>query len=132
MTIDSDLHTLATSKNFAALSTLAADGQPRTHVMWIDADDEHVVFNTDIGRAKYRDVKRDERVTVAVIDQTNPYRYVEARGRVVATIEGDAAADHINALSQRYLGTDYAGDTTTRVIVKILPDAIHKNGFAPH
>lgn len=129
MSIDPDLHALATAKNFAALSTLAADGQPRTHVMWIDADDEHVVFNTDVSRAKYRDVQRDARVTVAVIDQSNPYRYVEARGRVVETIEGDAAADHINSLSQRYLGTDYAGDTTTRVIVKILPDNVHKNGF---
>ena len=129
MSIDADLHALATTTNFAALSTLAADGQPRTHVMWIDADDEHVIFNTDMSRAKFADVERDPRVTVTVIDQANPYRYVEARGRVVATISGDEAAAHINALSQRYMGREYPADTTSRVIVKIAPDKLHKNGF---
>jgi len=129
VTIDSDLHALATAKNFAALSTLAADGQPRTHVMWIDADDEHVIFNTDLGRAKFKDVERDARVTVTVIDQANPYRYVEVRGKVTETVRGDAAAAHIDALSQRYVGTDYAADKTARVIVKIAPERLHKNGF---
>lgn len=129
MTIDADLKALATSTNFAALSTLAADGHPRTHMMWIDADDEHVIFNTDLGRAKYHDVERDPRVTVTVIDQSNPYRYIEARGRVVETITGDAAAAHINALSQRYSGKDYWADTTSRVIVKVAPEKLHKNGF---
>lgn len=129
MSIDTDLKALATGKNFAALTTLAADGQPRTHVMWIDADDDHVVFNTTLGRAKFKDVQRDPRVTVTVIDQTNPYRYIEARGRVVDTVSGEAAATHINDLSQRYTGTDYAADTSERVIVKVAPTRLHKNGF---
>ncbi len=129
MSIDPDLQALATTTNFAALSTLAADGQPRTHMMWIDADDEHVIFNTDLARAKFADIERDPRVTVTVIDQANPYRYVEARGRVVAAVTGDEAAAHINALSQRYMAKDYWGDTSGRVIVKIAPAKLHKNGF---
>lgn len=130
MTIDADLKNLATGKNFAALSTLGADGHPRTHVMWIDADDEHVMFNTEVHRAKFKDVERDARVTVTVIDQANPYRYVEARGRVVATLTGDEARAHIDALSQRYTGKPYQGAIQSeRVIVKIAPERIHKNGF---
>lgn len=130
MSIDADLKALATGKNFAALSTLAADGQPRTHVMWIDADDEHVLFNTELHRAKFHDVERDGRVTVAVIDQSNPYRYVEARGRVVDTVTGDEARAHIDALSQKYTGQPYQGTIqSARVIVKIAPERVHKNGF---
>jgi PPOX class probable F420-dependent enzyme len=129
--MDNDLQTLATGKNFAALTTLAADGQPRTHIMWVDADDEHLLINTEIHRAKFKDVERDPRVTVTVIDATNPYQYVEARGKVVGTITGPEARAHIDALSQRYTGAaDYQGTIQSeRVIVKIAPDKLHKNNL---
>ena len=91
MTIDSDLKALATAKNFAALTTLASDGQPSTQLMWVDADDDHVVFNTETGRQKFRNVQRDPRVAITVFDAANPYRYVEARGHVVDTVTGDEA-----------------------------------------
>lgn len=131
MTIDADLKTLATGKNFAALSTLSADGQPRTHVMWIDADDDHLLFNTEVHRAKFADVERDPRVTIAVIDAENPYRYVEARGTVVGTVTGPEAKAHIDACAKRYMGADeYPMQIESeRVIVKVAPDRIHKNGF---
>lgn len=130
MTIDSDLKTLATAKNFAALSTLSASGQPRTHVMWIDADDEHLLINTEAHRAKFRDMERDPRVTVTVINAENAYQYVEARGRVVDVVRGDAANAHIDAVSQRYTGQDYQGAVQSeRVVVKIAPERIHKNNL---
>jgi PPOX class probable F420-dependent enzyme len=130
MSIDADLQSLATGKNFAALSTLAADGQPRTHIMWIDADDEHLVFNTEVHRSKFKDVSRDPRATITVFNAANPYQYVEARGRVVTTVTGDEARAHIDALSQRYTGGEYAGTIDSeRVIVKFAPEKLHKNGF---
>jgi PPOX class probable F420-dependent enzyme len=129
--MDNDLQTFATGKNFAALTTLAADGQPRTHIMWVDADDEHLLINTEVHRAKFKDVERDPRVTVTVINAKNPYQYVEARGRVVGTITGPEAKAHIDALSQRYTGSDtYQGAIQSeRVIVKIAPDKLHKNNL---
>ncbi|MBK5223767.1 MAG: PPOX class F420-dependent oxidoreductase [Acidimicrobiia bacterium] len=130
MTIDSDLKALATAKNFAALSTISADGQPRTHVMWVDADDEHLLINTEAHRAKFRDMERDPRVTVTVINAENAYQYVEARGRVVEVVRGDAAKAHADALSQRYTGNDYQGTIQSeRVVVKIAPEKIHKNNL---
>lgn len=130
MSIDPDLSTLATGKNFAALSTIAPDGQPRTHMMWIDADDEHLLFNTEIHRAKFKDVERDPRVTVTVINVENPYQYVEARGRVVEMVTGPAARSHIDDLAQRYMGQDYPVEIQSeRVLVKVAPDKIHKNGL---
>ncbi len=128
--MDSDLHSLATGKNFAALTTLSASGQPRTHVMWIDADDDHLLINTEVHRAKFKDIERDPRVTVTVINQDNPYQYVEARGRVVDTVRGDDAKAHIDEVSRRYTGQDYQGTVQSeRAIVKITPERLHKNNL---
>lgn len=128
--MDSDLHSLATGKNFAALTTLSASGQPRTHVMWIDADDDHLLINTEVHRAKFKDIERDPRVTVTVINQDNPYQYVEARGRVVDTVRGDDAKAHIDEVSRRYTGQDYQGTVQSeRAVVKIAPERLHKNNL---
>jgi PPOX class probable F420-dependent enzyme len=131
MTIDADLHALATAKNFAALTTLMPDGQPQTQIMWVHADDDHVLINTEAGRQKFRNVERDPRVTVTVFDGANPYRYVEARGRVVETEGGDAARADIDDLAQKYLGTPYQATIGPkgRVILRIEVDRIHKNGY---
>jgi PPOX class probable F420-dependent enzyme len=129
MTLDTDLKTLATAKNFAALTTLMPDGQPQTQLMWIHADDEHVLINTEIGRQKFRNVERDPRVTVTVFSADNPYVYVEARGRVAETVGGDEARADIDDLSQKYTGGPYAMPIATeRVILKIAVDKVHKNG----
>ena len=129
MTIDADLKAFATDKFYAALTTLGADGQPSTQLMWVDADDDHVIINTETGRQKFRNIGRDPRVAITVFDAANPYRYVEARGKVVETVGGDEARAHIDALSQKYLDHDYGNPIQTeRVIVKIAVDRVHKNG----
>ena len=128
MALDPDLKALASEKNFATLTTLMPDGQPQTQVMWIGADDDHLLINTEVHRAKYENAARDPRVTVTVWDAANPYRYVEARGRVVAEGRGDAARTHIDELSQKYSGTDYpAAITSERVILKVAPERVNKH-----
>ncbi|HEX2576557.1 MAG TPA: PPOX class F420-dependent oxidoreductase [Aquihabitans sp.] len=129
MPIDADLKALATAKNFAALTTLMPDGQPQTQLMWVHADDDHVLINTETGRQKFRNVQRDPRVTVAVFSSENPYQYVEARGRVVETEAGPAARADIDDLSQKYNGTPYGNPIQTeRVILRIEVDRVHKMG----
>jgi PPOX class probable F420-dependent enzyme len=129
--MDNDLKTLATGKNFAALTTLAADGQPRTHIMWVDADDEHLLINTEVHRSKFKDIERDPRVTVTVVNAENPYQYVEARGKVVGTTTGPDAKAHIDRLAKKYTDADtYPGEIQSeRVIVTIAPERIHKNNL---
>jgi len=130
MPIDADLKDFATGKNFAALTTMGADGQPSTHMMWVDADDDHLVINTEVHRQKFKNMTRDPRVTVTVIDVENPYRYIEARGHVVGTVGGDEARAHIDEVSQRYLGSDYGAEIVSeRVKVLIDVDHVHRNGF---
>lgn len=120
--LDPQIRDFAREKNFAALTVLLPSGHPMTHVMWVDADDEHVLINSELGRTKVDAVERDPRVTVTIWDRENPYRYAEVRGRVVATTTGDEAAAHIDALSEKYTGGPYAsGPTDRRVILRIEP-----------
>ncbi|MEZ5242755.1 MAG: PPOX class F420-dependent oxidoreductase [Microthrixaceae bacterium] len=130
MALDPDLKDLAQARNFAALTTLMPDGHPQTQIMWVGADDEHVIINTQLDRQKYRNVLADPRVTVTVFDADNPYRYVEARGRVARTQDGAAAAASIDELSRKYTGGDYGmGPTDSRVILFIDVERVHKNGY---
>jgi PPOX class probable F420-dependent enzyme len=111
--------------NYAALTTLFEDGTPQTQLMWVGADDDHVLINTEIHRAKYRNVQGDPRVTVTVWDADDPYSYVEVRGTVVDEVGGDAARAHIDELSRRFTGGDYANPIQSeRVVLKIAPERI--------
>ena len=130
MPLDEDVRHLATGTNFAALTTLLADGTLQTHVMWVDADDDHVLVNTEVPRAKYRNLRRDPRATVTIWERDDPYRFAEVRGRAVEFVTGPAARAHIDACSQRYFGRPYpAPITSERVIVRIEPQRIVRVGL---
>lgn len=121
--IDDEIKRLAQGKNYGTLTTLLPSGQPMTHVMWVDADDDYVLINTETHRQKYKNVTGDPRVAVAIIDHENPYHYAEVRGRVVGEVTGLAARTHIDELSEKYIGGPYGMPITSeRVILQIAPD----------
>lgn len=125
--LDPALRDLALGANFAVLSVILRSGRPMTHVMWVDADAEHVLVNTEVHRAKFRAVSRDPRVTVTIWDRDDPYTYAEVRGTVAETVRGPAARAHIDRLSQKYRGRDYdeARITSERVVLRIAPETVH-------
>ena len=131
MALDEDLRALATGRNFAALTTLFADGTPQTQVMWVDADADHILINTEVHRAKFRNVERDPRVTVTVWQADDPYRYIEVRGEVTGIVRGPAARAHIDACAQRYFGREYPAEqiTSERAILQVTPRRLHRNGI---
>jgi PPOX class probable F420-dependent enzyme len=115
---------LFTKRAFASLATLMPDGRPQVTPVWCDYDGEHVIFNSAKGRQKDKNVRRDPRVSLAVIDPENPYRYLEIRGRVVEITE-DGADAHIDKMAKKYLGVDkypYGQPGEVRVIYKIKPE----------
>jgi PPOX class probable F420-dependent enzyme len=126
--VDPRVRELARQANFAAFTVLLGLGTPMTHVMWVDADDDHVLINTEVHRAKFKAIERDPRVTVMIWERDDPYTYVEVRGRVVETVRGPEARAHIDALSQKYRGRDYdpAIIKSERVILRIAPDVQHE------
>jgi PPOX class probable F420-dependent enzyme len=113
---------LASGANFAVLTTLLADGTPQSHVMWVDTDGDHLLINTEAHRSKFRNLRRDGRATITLIDRDDPYSYVEVRGEVSEVVWGPEARAHIDQLSRKYFGRDYDNPITSeRVIVKIRP-----------
>ena len=121
--LDRTLRRLATEgKNYAAVSTLLPDGAPQTTPTWVDADDDHLLINTEVHRQKFRNVSRDPRVTVTIWNAEQPDEYRELRGEVTGTVRGPEARDHIDQLSQKYEGHDYAKPVRSeRVILKVAP-----------
>ncbi|MDT7553279.1 MAG: hypothetical protein QOI16_1815 [Pseudonocardiales bacterium] len=108
------------------LSTLMPDGSPHLTLTWVDTDGEHILINTVRGHQKVRNIERDPRVAVTVSDPDQPSRYFGVRGRVIGVTE-DGAAEHIETLSQRYLGRPYpwfGGRDQTRLLVTIEADRV--------
>jgi len=116
---------LIDGKNYAVLATINADGSPQTSVIWIGRDDDGVLFTTVAGRVKHRNVLRDPRVSITVIDSADPEYYVELRGRVSA-ITQDVGRQVDTRLSWKYDGRDPAPDRpgAVRIIVRIEVDRV--------
>lgn len=121
--LDPDVKALAEGPNFAVFTTLLPSGHPMSHVMWVHCDDDHILINTEVHRSKFKNVERDPRVTVTIIDRENPYRFAEVRGEVVENIRGPEARASIDELSLKYGGKPYPEEAiqTERVILKIAP-----------
>ena len=113
---------LARGQNFAALTTLLPGGHPQTQVMWVDANEQHLLINTEVHRQKFRNVERDPRVTVTIWDKEDPYRFVEVRGEVVEKVKPMEAREHIDELSHKYRGKPYQTPIRSqRVVLRIAP-----------
>jgi PPOX class probable F420-dependent enzyme len=108
------------------LSTLMPDGSPQMTQTWVDTDGRDVLINTVRGHQKVRNVERDPRVALNVADPDDPSRYFEVRGRVVEVTE-EGAREHIDVLSQRYIGGPYpwfGGRGQVRLLVRITPEKV--------
>jgi PPOX class probable F420-dependent enzyme len=92
-------------KSFGSFTTLMPDGSPQTTPVWVDLKDGDIWVNSALGRQKDKNVRRDARVAVTIIDADNPYRYVEVRGKVKEITQTGADA-HIDAMAKKYLGQD--------------------------
>jgi PPOX class probable F420-dependent enzyme len=112
--------------SFAFLGTLMKDGSPHVTPVWIDIVDNTILINTAEGRIKQKNVSRDPRVSISLIDEENPYSMVTIRGQVVEQTS-DGADEHIDKLAKKYLNADkYPGHSPNikRVILKIRPEKI--------
>jgi PPOX class probable F420-dependent enzyme len=121
---DDDLELLR-GRNYAQLVTLNPDGSPQVTVLWVDADEEHVLVNTAEGRTKDRNLRRDPRAAVSVVEDGDWYRWVSITGTVEERVTGPEAEAHIDRLSRRYDGEPWspvAGQV--RVLYRIRPGRV--------
>src|ERR671938_2168996 len=125
--MDPSIRKLFEGKNFVFVSTLMKDGYPHTTPTWVDIKNGNILINTAIGRIKQKNVSRDPRLSLAIVDQDNPYDMVTIRGKVIEQIKVDAAEKHIDKLAKKYLGKDEYPNRTAgekRVILKVKPEKV--------
>ena len=115
---------LLDGRNYAVLATVNPDGSPQTSVMWVGRDGTDLLFSTVAGRVKHRNMVRDPRVSVTVIDSADPENYVELRGRV--TITPDIGRQLDTRLSWKYDGKDPGEDQpgAVRVAVRVTVEKV--------
>jgi PPOX class probable F420-dependent enzyme len=112
------------------VTTLRPDGSPHTTVVWVDVDTDEVIFNTAVGRAKERYLRRDPRVSLIVVDPQNSYRWVSVSG--TAELSTDGADDEIDRLAKKYLGKDeypWRSADEQRINVRIRPEHVDVSGL---
>ena len=129
-TIPNKWHDLFEKKVFANLATLMPDGTPQVTPVWVDFDGEHVLVNTAVGRQKDKNLQREPRVSLSLLDPENPYRYLEVRGRVAERTQ-NGADEHINKMAKKYLGQDvypFRQPGEVRVLYKIKPERFSSMG----
>ena len=128
--LPADVLALLRRPSLCYLATSMPDGSPQVTQVWVDTDGEHVLVNSVQTHQKVRNVARDPRVAVAVSDPANPSRYFQVRGRVLS-VTTDGAVDHIEKLSQRYLGRPYpwfGGRDQVRVVITIQAERVSSMG----
>jgi len=100
------------------------DGSPQTSVIWVGRDGGDVLFSTVEGRKKHRNMVRDPRVSISVIDWADPENYIELRGRVSMTPDVGRRLD--TQLSWKYDGKDPGEDRpgAVRVVVRLVVEKV--------
>ena len=108
------------------IATLMSDGSPQLTQTWVTTDGEHIVINTPDWTQKTKNVARDARVAVNVVDPDDTRRYFAVRGRVISTTT-EGGAESIDEISQKYLGIPYpnfSGRAETRTLLTIAADSV--------
>lgn len=108
----------------ATLATVGPDGRPQVSEVWFLEDDGGVAISLNTARQKTKNLQRDPRCSVVLLDLANPYRYVEIRG------DAELAPDPDYGFADR-VGAKYSADLRQhdrpgeqRVVVRIKPARI--------
>ncbi|MBA2296663.1 MAG: PPOX class F420-dependent oxidoreductase [Actinobacteria bacterium] len=115
---------------FGVVTTLREDGSPHNTVVWVDVDDEAVIFNTAEGRAKPENLRRDGRAALTVVDPKDGHRWIAVSGPAELSHEGADA--QIDKLSEKYTGNpEYQSRRPgeQRVNVRISPEHVDSSGL---
>ena len=130
-TISPGFRKLLREPAFCQLATLMPDGSPQITQVWVETDGEHILINTVEGSQKEKNIRRDPRVAVNVVDPSNAWRLAMVRGRVV-DVSTEGANEQIDRLAKKYLNQDtypFHRPDWVRTTVKIAPDKINEIGL---
>ncbi|MGI8309568.1 PPOX class F420-dependent oxidoreductase [Saccharopolyspora hattusasensis] len=122
--IPQDRQDILNKRAFGHVATIGPHGEPQSSPVWIDWDGQYLKFSQTKTRQKYRNLKREPRISVSVHDPDEPYRYVEVRGKVTK-IEDDPGNAFLNKMAKKYLDENeypWPQPGEERVVVYVEPE----------
>ena len=117
---------LLAAPNPCLIATSDPDGSPQMTQTWVDTDGKHVLINTVRGFRKLRNIERDPRVAVSILDRDDPTTYYSLAGTVIS-MDTEGARESIDQLSEKYTGgpyQNYGAADQVRVLLTIRVDRI--------
>jgi PPOX class probable F420-dependent enzyme len=115
---------LLESKALADVATIGPNGEPQVNPVWFGWDGQHLTFSQTTTRQKHKNVQRDPRIALSIVDPQNPYRYLEIRGKVVR-VDPDPERAFINSMAKKYLGQDvypWHNEGDERIVLVVEPE----------
>ena len=124
--IPADKLDLLESKALADVATIGPHGEPQVNPVWFGWDGTYVKFSQTTGRQKYRNLQRDNRIALSIVDPDNPFRYLEIRG-TVARVDPDPDKAFIDEMANKYMGVEkypWNQPSDERVVIVIEPQHV--------
>lgn len=109
----------------AVIGTVRSDGTVQLNPIWYERRGDELWLNATRSRRWGSRLNPGTAVTLLMVDPANMWRWAQVQGRVIEKTE-EGGAEHIDHLSQRYLGSDYRNhqDADPRLIVRVVPTRI--------
>ena len=101
-TLSERVRSFLDANRFATIATTDPDGSPRQAVIWYRLEGDAIVLNSRVGRRWPANLVRDQRISVAVGDQADGYRWVGLTGRVTIVDDQPTAQADIAEMARRY------------------------------
>jgi PPOX class probable F420-dependent enzyme len=124
--VPAEMVDLLTGSTLGHVTVVTPRGHLASHVMWVDYEDGRVLTSSRVGSAKGKALRADPRVSVSVVDGSNPWRWITVSGRVVE-IRPDTDLVFIDKMSRRYTGRDYMMRDMDREIFVIEPERVRSS-----
>ena len=107
MQLSNQLKEAIDNNAFCAIATKVNEKELQNHLMWVDYAENTILINTEQGRKKTENIRLNPYLTVVIFHPSDMYQSWEIRGTVENIVQGQSANDHIDYLSNRYLGKPY-------------------------
>ena len=124
--MDSKVEKLLNGKNLVFLATTMSDGSPQVTPVWGNFVEPCILINTAEGRLKHKNILRDPRVAISVVDAKNPLEMTSIRGKVIEILP-DYEYKHADFLTKQYTGKEtypFKRPGEKRITLKIEPERV--------
>lgn len=119
--LNDEVRALLDGPNFGHVASVLPDGSPHSVPVWVGLDGDRIVFFTQSGSRKARNLERDGRIAISLVDGANPYRTAQIRGRVVERRTGDPAEKVIEQLARKFTGEPFPWRSPNSVLYVVEP-----------